>query len=126
MAATSPKPLASSLNVSPLSTCIPVSGWPAVTCGRRSLMWVISLSRSAQYTDGLAKPVPRPVPVGVQAAATAGDDRAFLAGTAQPGQPLLPDGDAGMRRDHVERVAEDIQPGGRGTVERHFSESTCS
>ena len=102
IAAASPKPLASALNVSPLSTCISASGWPAVICGRQSLMWVISLSRSAQYTDGLAKPVADPVPVGVKAAAAAGNDRAFLAGTAQPGQSLLAGGDAGMLRDDVE------------------------
>ena len=60
----------------------------------------------------------RPVPVGVQAATAAGDDRAFLAGLAQPSQPLLTGSDTGMLPDGIKGVVEDIQPSGRRAVER--------
>ena len=64
--------------------------------------------------------IARPVAVGVETAAAAGDDRAFLAGLAQPGGSLLAGLDARMRGDDIEGVAEDVRPGFRRAVERRF------
>ena len=61
---------------------------------------------------------PVPVPVGVQTATTAADHWAVSAGLAQPGDALFPGGDARVPGDHVEAVAEDVQPSFRGALVR--------
>ena len=65
----------------------------------------------------IGEPGRRPVAVGVQAPAASADDRAFLAGQAEPSQSLLARDDAGVLPDHVESVAEDVQAGGGCAVE---------
>ena len=61
------------------------------------------------------------VTVGVQAAAAAGDDRAFLAGPAQPGESLLAGEDPRVLPDLVQGLAEDVEPGGRARRRRRSS-----
>ena len=68
----------------------------------------------------IAEPGPRPVAVRVKAAAATGHDRAFPAGLAQSGQPLLASDDPRVPPDDVQGMAEDVQAGGRRAVVRRF------
>lgn len=56
------------------------------------------------------------VAVGVEPAAARAYDRAATAGLADSGQTELPRPDAGVGRDLVEGVAEDVEPGGGGAL----------
>lgn len=56
------------------------------------------------------------VAVGVEPAAARAHDRAPTAGLADSGQTELPRPDAGVGRDLVEGVVEDVEPGGGGAL----------
>ena len=113
--------------VSSLSSCVAASGCPAVTCGRQSLDVGNQLEQVGAVHRRIGEAGLCPVPVGVQAAATAGDDRAFLAGygIAQP----VPAGGRRCRdaaRPRRGEWSKTFSPVAGAPSNATFSESTCS